>query len=182
MSKQPISGLTRVTRDWTSNSQREEELDSDVISWSPSPPALNRRSGTETRLQTIEAALKEPMAPSEQVLSSSTVHPLPHTSSLSTSQKRRADPVSQPALKKQRLSDTSKQKPSSTDSSYPTTSRFYNKENVPVTVVSSSSAKVVTRPAGIFLSPEQKHILQLVQDGKSVFYTGSAGGYRYHIL
>lgn len=44
---------------------------------------------------------------------------------------------------------------------------------------STSSPVAIKRPAGVFLSPEQSQILRLVEEGTSVFYTGSAGK---HIL
>ncbi|KAJ3878321.1 hypothetical protein F5051DRAFT_328170 [Lentinula edodes] len=40
---------------------------------------------------------------------------------------------------------------------------------------STSSPVAIKRPAGVFLSPEQSQILRLVEEGTSVFYTGSAG-------
>ncbi|KAI0078712.1 hypothetical protein K474DRAFT_1565970, partial [Panus rudis PR-1116 ss-1] len=42
----------------------------------------------------------------------------------------------------------------------------------------SSAPKAIStpgKPATVTLSKEQKHILELVQKGESVFYTGSAG-------
>ncbi|KAJ3999784.1 PIF1-like helicase-domain-containing protein [Lentinula boryana] len=39
----------------------------------------------------------------------------------------------------------------------------------------TSSSIATKRPAGVFLSQEQSQILQLVEEGTSVFYTGSAG-------
>ncbi|KAJ3989316.1 hypothetical protein F5890DRAFT_1401301 [Lentinula detonsa] len=39
----------------------------------------------------------------------------------------------------------------------------------------TSSSNATKRPAGVFLSQEQSQILQLVEEGTSVFYTGSAG-------
>lgn len=36
------------------------------------------------------------------------------------------------------------------------------------------------KPARVFLSQEQIQILKLVEDGKSVFYTGSAGKWYFH--
>ncbi|KAF9240716.1 hypothetical protein BU15DRAFT_45723 [Melanogaster broomeanus] len=44
-----------------------------------------------------------------------------------------------------------------------------------ITVPATTPANASTKSAGIFLSQEQTQILRLVEDEKSVFYTGSAG-------
>lgn len=44
------------------------------------------------------------------------------------------------------------------------------------------TALEAVRPASLFLSREQTHILQLVREGQSVFYTGSAGEFQSNVL
>jgi hypothetical protein len=39
----------------------------------------------------------------------------------------------------------------------------------------AKAPKAATKPAKVFLSQEQLHILKLVEEGNSIFYTGSAG-------
>ncbi|KIJ65639.1 hypothetical protein HYDPIDRAFT_71538, partial [Hydnomerulius pinastri MD-312] len=44
-----------------------------------------------------------------------------------------------------------------------------------ITVSASTATSSSTKLAGVFLSQEQTQILRLVDEGKSLFYTGSAG-------
>lgn len=186
MSKQPRSGLGTVKRDWTANSQRTDDGDdSDVIAWSPSPPpyTASTLTPTEKRLKAIEEALRQ-VDSSEQVLSQSQSQTLVGTSQSSqVSQKRRVDSsFSQPAAKKRQLPSSwadSKKAASQPEGKLDTTRSFgstlNNKKAEVKSGAGSSTGKASSRIAGVFLSAEQNHILKLVQDGQSVFYTGSAG-------
>lgn len=192
MSKQPRSGLGAVKRDWTANSKRaEDECDSDVIAWSPSPPPADRRTDAQKRIQAIEDALKFRIESTEQILSESS-----SSQASSQSQKRRVDSsFSQPPAKKRQLPGSWTDAPSQASKSLHNTAKTLettktfganNKKAAAAPVAGSSTgkapnAKAASRIAGVFLSAEQNHILKLVQNGTSIFYTGSAGEFSIHV-
>lgn len=162
-SSQVRSGLGVVKRDWSSNKPQNIELDepdSDVLSgWSPSPPSTTTAQALKSRLDGIQASLSNRITSSERLLSSSR-----------SSQKRAAEPsdfLPQPPHKKRLL-------PSS-----------FLKGRQPSAKSLSRTTSLSSRPpstfayskqhASISLSQEQNYVLKLAQEGKSLFYTGSAG-------
>ncbi|KAI0369205.1 hypothetical protein BV20DRAFT_417843 [Pilatotrama ljubarskyi] len=176
--KQPMSGLRSIKRDFSSSSippasQESVSSNADTIPWDPTPP--KKLSGLEQRLKDIQDALNAQISSSENTLSQS------------QSQKRPSPSQNPPAKRRQLPSswDTNKSKPSASQSSRPAypsassarafgTARQTNtKETLVIPAATSSGA--VSKPAPVFLSQEQTHILRLVEAGQSLFYTGSAG-------
>ena len=176
-SKQAQSGLRVVKRDWSIQSATEEPRSSQPIHWPPTPPntvqpATRKLTGSEQRLKDIQDALAgySSVPPSR----CTAVPPLIE----SQAQNRRASPsekldTAPPAKRARQLppdwhrNDTLS-KPSLTRQSAGTN----NKKPIYESSTSSSSVKKI---APVFLSQEQTQILKLVQEGSSVFYTGSAG-------
>lgn len=183
-SSQVRSGLGTVKRDWSANKPQNTELDdpdSDVISgWSPSPPSTAASRSSKSRLDGLQASLNSSIASSEELLSSS-----------QSSQKRAAEPSNlryQPPAKKRALPASffggppMKTKPLSRAASL--SSRSFgapvNTKQKPSPLItrgpSQSTLKTSSKLLGpISLSQEQNYILKLAQEGKSLFYTGSAG-------
>ena len=182
-SSQVRSGLGTVKRDWSANKSQNTQLDdpdSDALSgWSPSPPTTVATQSPKSRLDNLTASLSDRISSSEQLLSSR------------SSQKRIAEPsnfVSQPPPKKRVLpaSFSTHQQPSNKTISRTTSlnSRSFGAPVNPRRTASSSLTKAFSQPSlktssklssSISLSQEQNHILKLAQEGKSLFYTGSAG-------
>ncbi|GBE86663.1 ATP-dependent DNA helicase PIF1 [Sparassis crispa] len=177
-SKQPISGLKSIKRDFSSaplpSASQNSSLsasDASAIPWTPSPPQ-QQLPGMAQRLKDIQDALSGHAVASEKTLSG--------TSSASSSQAfrggppgslKRSAPSQDPPAKRRQLP------PNWSENTESTTSRTFGSSrvaNAPL-VVSAASSGAVAKPAPVFLSQEQQHILKLVQDGQSVFYTGSAG-------
>lgn len=177
------SGLGTVKRDWSANKPQNTELDdpdSDVISgWSPSPPSTTATQSSRSRLSDLHASLSDNITSSEKLLSSSR-----------SSQKRAAEPsefLSQPPPKKRVLPASfssgpqSKTNPivraSSLNSRHGTI--FSTKQKPPSSIRRAPSQPTLKSssklPNHISLSQEQNYILKLAQEGKSLFYTGSAG-------
>lgn len=167
-SSQVRSGLGTVKRDWSSNKPQCIELDdpdSDAISgWSPSPPSTAQ--SLKSRLDDIQASLSGSITSSEKLLSSS-----------QSSKKRGAentDHLPQRPAKKRILPASfssgplTKTKPLSRSTSL--SSKSLSKVAYPRP--HSSSSKTSGR---ISLCQEQNYVLKLAQEGKSLFYTGSAG-------
>ena len=167
MSKPLRSGLGVVKRDWSISSASQEPISSQPIYWPPTPPnpvqpAARKLTGSEQRLKDIQDALTG-------------YAPVPPSRSTSEAQNKRENLSERPppAKRARQLppdwhSNDTLSKPSLTRQSVGTT----NKKTVYENPTSSSSVKKI---APVFLSQEQTQILKLVQDGSSVFYTGSAG-------
>lgn len=173
------SGLGTVKRDWSTNKPQNTELDdpdSDVVSgWSPSPPSTTAtQSSRSSRLNDLHASLSDNITSSETLLSSS-----------QGSLKRAAEPsqlLSQPPAKKRvlpagfsggpQLKTKSLSRASSLNSRHGTTVSTKQNPASSRTRVPRSSSKL---SGHISLSQEQNYILKLAQEGKSLFYTGSAG-------
>ena len=182
-SSQVRSGLGTVKRDWSANKQQDAELSNPnpglCLGWSLlSPPSKSASLSPKSRLTDLQASLSDRIASSEELLFSSR-----------SSQKRVAEPSDfQPPAKKRILPagfptgprPATKTISRTTSLNSKSGGSFTNsKRNAP-----SSSTKVPGRPtpgtsskpsASISLSQEQNHILKLAQEGKSLFYTGSAG-------
>jgi len=177
------SGLGTLKRDWSANKPQNAELDdpdSDVISgWSPSPPSTAMTQSSKSRLDDLQASLNGRIVSSERLLSSS-----------KSSQKRPAEPsdsLSRPPTKKrvipasffngpQPKTKTLSRTSSLSSRSFSTPANSKRSVSSSLTKVPSQSALNTSKSLGsICLSQEQIHILKLAQEGKSLFYTGSAG-------
>ncbi|KAI0766626.1 hypothetical protein BD413DRAFT_569147 [Trametes elegans] len=175
--KQPMSGLRTVTRNFSSSSlplasQTSATSDSDAIAWDQTPP--KKLSGLEQRLKDIQDALNSQVSSSEKVLSQSQKRP-------STSQN--------PPAKRRQLPQSWDEKPErpahvsrpAVRPTYPSASAsrpFGATQSVnarETLIVPTAKTGAAARPAPVFLSQEQTHILRLVESGQSLFYTGSAG-------
>lgn len=164
-SKLAQSGLGVVKRDWSIPSASQEPGSSQPIYWPPTPPnpvqpAPRQLTGSEQRLKDIQDALT----------GYASVPPSRFTSQV---QNKRASPSEKtPSAKRARQlppdwhSNDTLSKPSLIRQ--PVANRKPVYEN-------STSLSSVKKIAPVFLSQEQTQILKLVQDGSSVFYTGSAG-------
>ena len=161
------SGLGVVKRDWSIQSAPQDPRSSQPIPWPPTPPvqpAPRKLTGSEQRLKDIQDALTG-------------YAPAPPSRSTSQVPSKRASPSGKapPAKRARQLppdwhSNDILSKPSLTRQAVGNT----NKKIVDENSISTSSVKKI---APVFLSQEQTQILKLVQDGNSVFYTGSAGMY-----
>ena len=155
------SGLGVVRRDWSIQSVSQEPRSSQPIHWPltpPEQPAPRKLTGSEQRLKDIQDALTgyAPAVPPSQV------------------QNKRASPSGKipPAKRARQLPSDWHRNDTLSEPSLPRQPVATNKKPVYENSSSSTSAKKI---APVFLSQEQTQILKLVQDGSSVFYTGSAG-------
>ena len=196
------SGLGTVKRDWSANKPQAAESskpDSSLrLGWSllspPSKPDPSlhlgwsllshpRKSASlspKSRLTDLQTSLSDRIASSEELLFSSR-----------SSQKRVAEPsdfLSRPPAKKRILPASFAAGPQPTTKRISRTTSLNSKSSGSFTnskqKVPSSSTRVPSRStpgfpskssASISLSQEQNYILKLAQEGKSLFYTGSAG-------
>ena len=176
-SKQLMSGLGTVKRDFSSNTQVKRE-----------PGASQSQPKRSTISDTLRKAIEEGVASREAEARKATT-----TEFTPLFQKRTFPPQSSanvpPAKRRQlpRSWDDVTLNPSTSPSSWqPTlTSSASTNVNSSQSASNKSSQPPVISPvapmaggskvAPIFLSKEQTHILQFVKDGESVFYTGSAG-------
>lgn len=180
-SSQVRSGLGTVKRDWSANKSQDTESggpDPGLRSgWSLlTPPKKSSSPSSKSRLDDLQASLSDRITSSEELLFSSR-----------TSQKRVAEPsdfLSRPPAKKRVLpaSFTAGPQPA-TKSISRTGSKSWGSFTSSKQNASSSSKRTPSHTttgiskssASISLSQEQNHILKLAQEGKSLFYTGSAG-------
>lgn len=142
--------------------------------WEPSPPIPQRKvatplSGSEARLKAIQEALAGYNA---------SVPPGPPLAKSQVPNKRpspTAEPATVPQPKRARqLPPDWGRDPLSAPSGF---SDSRSKKGVSKSSPASSTDTVGGKPklASVFLSQEQTKILKLVQEGESLFYTGSAG-------
>ncbi|KAI0640812.1 PIF1-like helicase-domain-containing protein [Trametes meyenii] len=169
-SKQPMSGLRSIKRDFSSNSlppasQESVSSISDSIPWEPTPP--KKLSGLEQRLKDIQDALNAQISSSESTLSQS---------------QKRPSPSQDPPAKRRQFPPTWDKPAQSSRPAYPSvpskkTSHAPHQATAVETLVVPATTRsgAPSKPAPVFLSQEQTHILRLVEAGKSLFYTGSAG-------
>jgi hypothetical protein len=179
MSKTVQSGLRTVKRDFSVSSAPPSS--SQEIIWPPTPisqpPQL---TGIEQRLKAIQDALAEMPAPPQR--------PNALVESKALNKRPSSDADAAPAFKKPRqLPSSWREKdplsaPSlSSRSSSGSQSAIKRKHFTPSSTSTPPVSKVSTalnsnhKVPAVFLSQEQTQILRLVKDGKSIFYTGSAG-------
>ena len=179
-SSQVRSGLGTVTRDWSANKPQDttfDDPDSDVLSgWSPSPPSTPATVPSQSRLDSVQASLSGSITSSEKLLSSSQI-----------SQKRKVEPSnfpSQPPAKKRILPPGFPNGPQPKTKTLSKTNSLSSRSFGAPVNTSSSITRAPSRPNlkpfskasdSLSLSQEQNYILKLAQEGKSLFYTGSAG-------
>lgn len=169
MSKTSLSGLRTIKRDFSSStacssSSQPIDVDND-IDWPPSPPQAKKvMSDSEKRLKAIQDALAgNPVARSTRPLDAPSQNANKRPNPSSSSQ------FEPPAKKRQVPSSWSE--PAAPPSKQ-AIAKAATKTKAAAPVVFSKAA---AKPAKVFLSQEQTQILKLVNDGNSVFYTGSAG-------
>ncbi len=173
MSSKAQSGLRTFKRDFSSSSVMPQS--SQEIEWPSSQPAP--LTGAQQRLKDIQDALAGKSVSSEKNRSTLTHSKEPLASS-KTWNKRLSEPPTAdlnpaPQKKARKLPDSwsAAPEPKVQRSSSSATKHSGIKE----AYVLSSTKDKKRKVASVFLSQEQTRILQLVQDGESVFYTGSAG-------
>jgi len=177
------SGLSTVRRDFSSTEIVLPPKSSQNIPWSSSPPVappapLKKLSGSEARLKAIQEALAGYPTSEPPVLVQSLAQnkrPSPAGTEATGNPHKRArqlppDWPSNDSLSKPSLSA----KPLSSSTRDARKSAF----NTPASS-SSSGSSIKPKVAPVFLSQEQKTILKLVEEGESVFYTGSAGKFMH---
>ncbi|KAJ4469601.1 hypothetical protein J3R30DRAFT_3304081 [Lentinula aciculospora] len=175
------SGLRTFQRDFSQNvartaSQGASPDEPITIDWSPSPPhPPPKLTGPQLRRKAIEDALGGNTSAvtaskaSQPLVESRTFNKRPSDSSLLLD-----DECSAPGPKKKRqlppswTEETHERATTSRSSSSTMKSQI---RDLPRTSPTAANK----RPAGVFLSQEQSQILRLVEEGTSVFYTGSAG-------
>lgn len=181
--KSAQSGLRSIKRDFSSSTMASSS--SQEIYWPPTPQpqkqpvAAPKLTGSQQRLKDIQDAL------SGKPPSSHLSAPLVESKAVNkrTSLEAEAAP---PAAKRPRQlppswgAKDSLSDPSFSSQSEPPSSRSSTSSRKTTKSVSSSASHSITsgskpKVASVFLSQEQTQILKLVQDGDSVFYTGSAG-------
>lgn len=173
-SKQPISGLKSIKRDFSSNVASSGP--GDGAQTVRKAPPLTKKTGasSEQRLKLIREALEgmsstgDKSAPTGQLVNSGLKRP--NATEAGPAPKRRQlpwDPLSEGT----RYTSISSNNGGSGRAL--TSSNTNGASGQAITVSSSSSSS--GKPAPVFLSQEQTHILKLVENGESIFYTGSAG-------
>ncbi|KDQ61420.1 hypothetical protein JAAARDRAFT_54792 [Jaapia argillacea MUCL 33604] len=199
-SKAPMSGLRTVKRDYSEPTPSQDSASE--IPWDPTPP--KPLTGIEKRLRDIQDAIESKITSSERLLKKSPMLTLPKSTPTSminsapastshsfpnsnkrpfSSQQPGPSSSAPPPAKRRQLPETWDLLSSRTDfseeppfhSNHASTSGSGSRSN-PISIGgTTTSAKAASKPAPVFLSKEQTHILGLVNDGMSLFYTGSAG-------
>jgi hypothetical protein len=183
MSKSARSGLSSVKRDWEDHPSSSPEV---LFAWEPTQrPAQpqQQRTHQQTRGSSTTVLLTGAQKRWKDIQDAFAGMPQQPASSGSLSQSKRQSPTDTPATgppeKRRRL-------PPGWDDSLSMPSLSVQSRSSNSTKGSGSSQTVVSTPpeskkiASVFLSPEQTRILKLVQDGESVFYTGSAGIFLFY--
>ncbi|RPD64137.1 hypothetical protein L226DRAFT_373758 [Lentinus tigrinus ALCF2SS1-7] len=181
-SKQPMSGLRTVKRDFSSSSlpsasQESVASTSDTIPWQPTPPKETKKlSGLEQRLKDIQDALKGQVVSSESVLASSSQVQKRPSSSQNPPAKRRQLPPSWEKEEQEKKPAAQSSRPAYPQRTFGATRQTNATPHANETlIVPAARSGAASKPAPVFLSQEQTHILRLVEAGMSLFYTGSAG-------
>jgi hypothetical protein len=170
------SGLKNVTRDWSAHGNLQS-TDHQPPDWPPTQPKPT--TAAEKRLRLIQQALAHPDdSPPKQALTDVSSGVLNNKRLVSVAEadlppakKSRQLPWDSP--KEDTAQSLSAVRHAISSSSVPTGAKLARTGSTAPT--SSKTANV----AKVFLSAEQTHILDLVQNGESVFYTGSAGEFSF---
>lgn len=186
-SRQVMSGLATVKRDFSSNTDKKEpepsssrttgkRMDSSALMKAIMEGCASRdANGGSTSM--ASASLLSQKRPSQAAVPPAKRRTLPdsfQSSSYRTTTTSTKPPSSSYSSQRSSALSSSSAANSSQTSSGPSTSSSSSRPP-PLVVSAAQSSKAAVKPATIFLSSEQKQILQLVKDGKSIFYTGSAG-------
>ncbi|KAJ6620614.1 hypothetical protein B0H10DRAFT_1066191 [Mycena sp. CBHHK59/15] len=164
------SGLATLKRDWSVASSNPPKS-SQEIDWPPTPPkqptpSQTELSGKEKRLRDIQNALSNRSTP---VISQPFAKPLT---------KRPSDTEFPDTSHEAPLTKKPRQLPPGYRDDDPLTRATDFSSGSRVSKVKSTYTPAppeTKKVSPVFLSQEQNQILKLVQDGNSVFYTGSAG-------
>jgi hypothetical protein len=180
---QPQSGLRTVPRNWSPNDAHSSSqplpcADPDPIDWPPSPKrpttqpkreAPRELSSYEKRLRAIQEGLDDNLKSSQVLLSS-------NAANTAQRQKRTSDGATERPAKKRVLPDSF----SNLTHAPPAGNSSVSRSLASTSKITKADAKAAEKPAKVFLSQEQLQILNLVEQGQSVFYTGSAGELPFH--
>ncbi|KAF9218964.1 hypothetical protein BS17DRAFT_471112 [Gyrodon lividus] len=181
-SKTSLSGLRTIKRDWSTSSRTDDER----ISWPPPTPADTTKKTLDARaqrLKDIQAGLdgrEHSNLPSNPLQSYANIT----TADIASGSKRPLlTPSDEPPAKKRVLPPHWEKGAHTSSSDFATSTRVSSVsrpviKSKSITVSAATIASTSTKLAGIFLSQEQTQLLRLVDEGKSVFYTGSAGMYK----
>ncbi|KAI0792166.1 hypothetical protein C8Q75DRAFT_622954 [Abortiporus biennis] len=169
--KQVMSGLGAIKRDFSSNSVLSSSQTSSTSALRSKELSMDAQ---KRRLKAIEEALgqghrSETKADRVGSTIPSSSQSNPWTSSSSSSQKRASPSDDGPAPKRRQLPSTWEK-----DKELTASSGFVKSGKKTVAKATGKSSKR-SGSGKIELSKEQEHILNLVKEGNSVFYTGSAG-------
>ena len=169
--KQVMSGLRSIKRDFSSNSIPSSSQDTTTSPQSSKRTFQRTTSGMEQRLRDIQAALDEAASQKSHATIPPVTQPTPQPS-----QKRPPPSTEQPAAKRRQLPSSWSENIGPQVSVQSRSSATFQKGPKSTSSSSRSSGKPPSsKSTGVFLSDEQTHILKLVEEGQSVFYTGSAG-------
>lgn len=179
MSKSAKSGLGSIRRDFSSSDVAPRS--SQEIYWPPTQPTKTvpqappprKLTGSEARLKAIQDALSS---------MPSSVPPAALAPSLSANKRPNPDttPTQPPSKKARQLPpDWDASLSGSSFATSKSSSQKSKGENKPFSNSGTAQKPATKKLASVFLSAEQTQILKLVQEGDSVFYTGSAGEYSY---
>lgn len=162
-SKMALSGLRSVKRDWSTSSKTDSE---------DSQKALDARA---QRLRDIQAGLdRREQTSLSSVLLQKYVNVT--TADITSGSKRPPSaPAHEPAAKKRVLPPSWEKDVYTSSSNFTTAVRKSSTTGSVGRTKPGVSAAVSAQPPPVFLSQEQTQILQLVELGDSLFYTGSAG-------
>lgn len=173
--KSSLSGLRTVKRNFS-----DAKLSDEPISWPRTQP---NGSGREKRLRDIQAGIEQRGAAAllqsytnitASPTGSQSQQPLPGTADEPPT-KRRHLPPGWDSDTDAFMSSSSLTRTSSTKSLMSSVSRSFTVSTTLTSTPPSSKPKMV-------LSQEQMHILKLVEEGKGIFYTGSAGMWSFQYL
>lgn len=176
-----MSGLRTVKRDFSSNS-----VGSSQTSNSTESSRQATLSTQEMRLKMIQDALNGVPAATDKKSPFSApnrTHTAATNSRTAGLKRPSQDDIESSAKRRQLPSSWDKGQDrysqSSSIASYSSTRALSASASVnsasTTTISISSTTRSSAKPAGVFLSQEQTHILKLVESGQSLFYTGSAG-------
>lgn len=169
--KQAQSGLRTLKRDFSSGAMSTQPIDVDDVDWPPTPMAVPQPpapilSGSAQRMKNIQDALAG-------ITTSSSSAPQPSTNKRPNPTNNAGPSASEPPAKKRVLPSSWEEAPGPKVMAPKRTVTEKQKSNITVTTSKAVASKAVV--AKVFLSKEQQHILKMVSDGQSLFYTGSAG-------
>jgi len=165
--KSSLSGLRTVKRDFSDAKPSDEP-----ISWPRTQPNGN---GKEQRLKDIQAGIEQRGAAAllqsytnvtAAYMGSQSKRPLPGTADEPPTKKRHLPPG---------WDDTDPFMTSSSLTRNSSTKSLISSMSRSLTVSTTLTSKPPSSKPKMVLSAEQTHILKLVEEGKGIFYTGSAG-------